>query len=97
MFSNVDNQLLGRLISKEEIEDILSSIVKYKGPGPNGCGMELFIQFRDLMGLNIMAATEEYRTKGFIPGVINATFIVLIPKKENPSTFSQCNLFPFIM
>jgi len=53
MFSDADNQFLGRWISKDDIEGVFNSSAKNKSLGPDRWGVELFIHFRDLMGLDI--------------------------------------------
>jgi hypothetical protein len=51
--------------------------------------MDLFIDFFDLMGSNLLRIIEQSRLVGRISIGINATFIALIPKKSNPKTFSD--------
>lgn len=50
-------------------------------------GVQLFIHFMELLKLGLMLVPEESRSLGNIFGSINATFIKLISKMMNPSTF----------
>lgn len=45
MFSEADNVLLGRPITREELAVVLKDCAKEKSPGLNGWGVELFIHF----------------------------------------------------
>lgn len=49
--------------------------------------MEVFIHFADLMIPDLLATIKESRINGFIPGVVNSTFIALIPKRKSPQIF----------
>ena len=91
MFNDSDNQTLGRPILMKEIGGVMQSSAKDKSPSPDGWDVELFIHFKELIGHAILAVTKESRTKGFIPGAINATFIALIPKKEHDS-YNICGI-----
>jgi len=76
---------------------ILQSCAKQKSPSPDGWGLELFIHLLEMMILDLLAVAEESLTHGNISGAINATFISLISKNPNLTTFgyyrpiSLCN------
>lgn len=71
MFTKEDDDKLGQLISRAEPTKILKDCKKEKSPGPDWWGMELFLQFIDLMLLDHLEV-------GFISELINATFLALI-------------------
>jgi hypothetical protein len=85
-------------VTLTEIKDILSLFKKERSPGPDGWTSEFFIFFFDLVGVDLLQLVEDSRLKGKISRSLNATFLVLIPKKDNPRTFfdfrpiSLCNL-----
>ena len=69
---------------------ILSHFSKDKAiPGPDGRMTELFLHFFELLGDEITLVVKESRLLGKIPTSLNATFLFLIPKKDNPDTLSN--------
>lgn len=52
-------------------------------------GLELFIHCLELMIPELLVVAEESRTLSHISRAINATFISLISKRENPNTFAD--------
>jgi hypothetical protein len=51
--------------------------------------IEFFLGFFDLLGNDILKVVEESRKNGHIHEPLNATFIALIPKSDNPTTFDD--------
>lgn len=49
-----DNVRIGRPTTLKEIKDTLNAFAKDKSPGPNGWTTELFIDFVDLVGEDIL-------------------------------------------
>jgi hypothetical protein len=82
----------------EEVKAVLLLFKKEKSMGPDDWTTKFFVYFFDLDREDILAMVEESRTSGAIPGGLNATFLTLIPKANNPSSFddfrpiSLCNL-----
>jgi hypothetical protein len=76
----------------------LLSFNKDRSPGPDGWTVEFFLQFFDLVGSDLLELVEDSRLRGKITGALNSTFLTLIPKANNPSTFGDyrpialCNL-----
>lgn len=64
-------------------------MAKDKSPGPDGWTVELFIHFFELIGDELTEVVEESRGKGEVFSPFNATFIALIPKKEDPESFED--------
>ena len=81
-----------------ESKHTLASFQKSKGLGPDGWPIEFYEDFFDLVGSNMLATIEEFKLNGRVLGGINATFISLIPKSLDPSSFNEfrpialCNL-----
>jgi len=71
---------------------------KDKSPRPDGWTVEFFTFFFDLVGIDLLKIVEESRMKGQIASGLNSTFIALIPKSNNLTTFNDfrpifvCNL-----
>eukprot|EP00253_Pinus_taeda_P010417 PITA_10417 len=80
---------LSRPVSKEEVEAAMKIMAKDKSPGPDGWTIELFLFFFDVIGSEITDVIEESRMKGEVYRPFNATFIALIPKKEDPGIFED--------
>ena len=76
-------------VTKEEVEVAMKQMEKDKSPGPDGCTVELFLSFFDLIGSEIPEVVEESRQKGEVYKPFNSTFIALIPKKDAPETFED--------
>jgi hypothetical protein len=80
------------------LSSILKAFSKDKSPGPDGWTVEFFLHFFELVGEDLLGMVEESRRKGEVIKFLNATFLVLIPKVNKPSSFgdfrpiSLCNL-----
>ena len=85
-------------ITLHEVEAVLKGFKKDKSPGLDGWPVEFFLDFFDLVGEDLVLAVEQAKIDGKVPGALNSTFLSLIPKCENPTTFvdfrpiSLCNL-----
>ena len=85
-------------VSLAEVEGDLTRFKKDKRPGPDGWPIEFFLWFFDFVGKDLLDAVELSRREGRANFSLNSTFITLIPKSENPSTFadfrpiSLCNM-----
>lgn len=73
----------------EEIETIIKKFARSKSPGPDGWMVELFSEFFDLMGKDLVRVVEESRVNGFVSGALNSTFIALIPMNSKPESFDE--------
>jgi hypothetical protein len=72
----------------QEIREALKSFSKDKSPGPDSWTVEFYLHFIDLVGPDLLALVEDSRLSGKVVGALNSTFLTLIPKTNNPSTFS---------
>lgn len=89
IFSVEDNVFIGRPVTLAEIEGILKKMAKDKSPRMDGWSVEFYLQFLDLLGDEMVRLVEEAHITGRISGGINATFISLIPKVTEPSSFQD--------
>jgi hypothetical protein len=76
-------------VSEKELLEVLQSFQKGKSPGPDGWPIEFYLGFYDLLGSDILKVVEESRINGHIHEPLNSTFIALIPKTDNPSSFDD--------
>ena len=83
------NKSLKEEITEEELEKIVYSFQKGKSPSPNGLIIEFFQGFYDLVKEDLLKAVKESQRVRKVLGALNMTFLALIPKKQNPSSFEQ--------
>jgi hypothetical protein len=72
-----------------ELKNILFLFKKERSPGPDGWTTEFFTHFFDLVGSDLLLMVEDARVKGKISSSLNSTFLVLIPKEDNPTSFND--------
>ena len=89
IYEEEDIKILDEHISVDEVEGVLKSFPHDKCPGPDGWTSEFFLFFFDIMGAEIAEMEELFRTTGHIPSNLNLTFIALIPKNDDPSSFGE--------
>ena len=93
-----DKELFLTALTLQDVEGVLIGFKKDKGPGPDGWPVEFYLHFFDLVGKDILNVIEHSRLEGRVIGVLNATFITLIPKCDKATTLgdfrpiSLCNL-----
>lgn len=76
-------------VTKEEVEGILRSMQKDKGLGTDGWTVEFFQHFFESLGNELTEVVEESRVKGLIYEPFNSTFIALVTKNEDPSSYED--------
>ena len=81
------NNLLKDEVIEEELEKVVYSCQKGKIPGPYGLTIEFFQGFYDLVKEDLLKTVQESQRDGKVFGALNSTFLALIPKKQNPSSF----------
>jgi hypothetical protein len=59
-----ENERMYREVTREEIIYVLISFMKYRGPCPEEWTMELYIEFFDMLGEDIIRVVEAVRTYG---------------------------------
>jgi hypothetical protein len=87
-----DTNLLDSPCMLQEVLGALNSFNKDRSPGPDGWTVEFFLHFFDLVGTDLLDLVEDSRLRGRIIGALNSTFLTLIPKENNPSTFGDYRL-----
>jgi len=81
-----DNHNLNRLVSEEEVSDVIKDMQNGKAPGPDGFNVDFFKACWDTVKQDILEVVEDSRQHKKVLKALNATFIALIPKKENVMT-----------
>jgi hypothetical protein len=75
------------LVTLVEILTTLKGFKVSKIAGLDGWTVEFFLAFFYLLGEDILGMVEETRRKGRVSGVLNDTFVALIPKSDKPDSF----------
>lgn len=81
--------MLTRVFVEEEVKAIVWDCEGNKCPGPDGFNFH-FIKARwDIMKANVLRVLRKSYCNYVLPKGTNATFIALIPKKDNPQGLSK--------
>lgn len=84
LVSEDDNRLLLTLPSMEELKEVVFSMDVGSAPGLDGFSDNFFQTCWDICNAMIF-----FLEGGTIPRGVNATVLALIPKVQNPSSFSE--------
>jgi hypothetical protein len=87
-----DISLLDYPCSLKEVLGALQSFKKDRSLGPDVWTVKFYLQFFDLVGSDLLEVVKDTRLGGKIVGALNSTFLTLIPKENNPSTFGDYRL-----
>ena len=77
-----DNVMLTAPFTSMEIKDVVFSMHPDKAPGPDGMNSAFFQHYWHILGQDVCTACLSFISNCAIPEEINATHIVLIPKKK---------------
>lgn len=89
-FVDQENSMeLNREVTLGELETTLKWFKSDKSPRPDRLLVEFYIAFFEIHGDDLLKVIEECRTIGCMHGAINSTFITLIPKTGNPTSFDD--------
>ncbi|XP_031091035.1 uncharacterized protein LOC115996030 [Ipomoea triloba] len=101
--SQTDNNYLLRPFENEEVKEALFSMFPDKAPGPDGMNPGFYQHYWDVVGGDVTSFVLDCLNSGSFPEGLNATNVVLIPKKSVPQTVSDlrpialCNVVYKIM
>jgi hypothetical protein len=80
---DLDRNMLDSRFEKEEIIQVVKDLQGDKSPGPDGFTMAFFQKCWRVLESDIMGFFDEFFEKGTFAYSLNATFVTLIPKKQN--------------
>jgi hypothetical protein len=83
MIGDMDQNLLDCRFEREEILQVVKDLQGDKSPGPDGFTMAFFQKCWPVLENNILGFFDEFFDKGTFAFSLNATFVTLIPKKQN--------------
>jgi hypothetical protein len=78
-----DRSLLDSRFERDEILQVVKDLQGDKSPGPDGFTMAFFQKCWHVLERDIMGFFDEFYAEGTFAGSLNATFVTLIPKKQN--------------
>lgn len=84
-----DNEQLCRLISEEEVWDIIEKMNPDKSPGPVGFSAHFYQKCWGIIRKDLVIMLQYIQKIANIGGSTNSTFFTLIPKDSNPSSFNR--------
>ena len=89
MINEEMNNFLKEEVIEEELEKIVYSFQKGRIPSTDGLTVEFFQGFCALVKEDLLKVVQESQRAGKVLGALNSTFLALIPKKQNPSSFEE--------
>ncbi|GKV46217.1 hypothetical protein SLEP1_g53216 [Rubroshorea leprosula] len=87
--SGEDNELLTALFSELEIKQAIWECSSSKSPGPDGFNFRFIKEMWEDIKSEIIDFVQEFHRLGRLVRGSNASFIVLIPKVENPQRIEE--------
>jgi hypothetical protein len=84
LIRNEDLQGLDSPFTKQEIDNIIKSLPSDKSPGPDGFNTNFIKKCWHIIAQDFYDLCEKFYQEEVCLRSINGSFIVLIPKKENP-------------
>ena len=83
------NDFLCAPFTEKDVKEALFQMGPMKAPGPDGFRTHFFQKNWDLCGEDLTRVVLKVLNGDASPGDINSTFIVLIPKVQNPVSLGQ--------
>ncbi|XP_043697269.1 uncharacterized protein LOC122648066 [Telopea speciosissima] len=79
---------LGKEVNGDEVKRVVFSLKSSKAPGPDGFGAGFYKHSWEVIGEELTHAVQWFFVNSFMPRSINATFITLVLKLGDVSTFA---------
>jgi len=86
---NADNEILCREFSEHEILEVVGQCGSNKSPGPDCYNFRYIKNKWDIIGVDMINVIHCFYVSGYILKGCNASFISLVPKKVNPTSFNE--------
>ena len=87
-----ERALLERQFDKEEVLQVVKDLQGDKAPGPDGFTMAFFQKCWSVIEVDVMGFFDEVYHHCKFERALNASFIALIPKKQNASNIRDSAL-----
>lgn len=72
-----------------EVKEALFSMDETKAPGMDGFNVCFFKKAWNIIGPSVVEAVQQFFETGFLPKVINCTYVTLLPKVENATSIKD--------
>lgn len=79
------NSMLMKEITNEEVKTTILQMHPDKAPGPDGMTPAFYQKYWKIVGRDVIKMTRDFFQTGRMPGGLNETNLVLLPKKKNPT------------
>ncbi|KAF5441975.1 hypothetical protein F2P56_037069 [Juglans regia] len=89
VISDSDSSILCSVPTMNEVFSALSSIPSNSALGPDGFGLGFFKSYWEVVKEDVLEAISEFFVSKQLPRFFTASFLVLIPKVDNPSGFDK--------
>lgn len=89
LVNNEDNSFLITLPYMEELKGVVFSLLACSALGPDGFSGHFYRTTWDIIKQDLMSVVVFFLSGEIVPRSVNATLLTLIPKKTNPSDFSD--------
>ena len=76
-----NNEMLIKLVSMQEVEEVINQMAPAKAPRPDGFTSNFFHHFWDLVKEEVLEIVEEFKNKRGVLKSFNTNFISLVPKE----------------
>lgn len=83
------NTMLVEHVTEPEIVDAVKALHPTKSPGPDGFTGSFYHHYWKTIGGDVIEAVNCFFESGRMPREVNRTYIVLIPKVDNPTKITQ--------
>ena len=87
LVSEENNLNLMKPFYEEEINNVVWAMESDKAPGPNGFSFHFYKVCWNKINTDLLRMVKSFQQKNKVGGSTNSTFLALIPKEVNPSTF----------
>lgn len=87
--SDADAAILQAPVQAEEIKEVLFSMPTNKAPEPDGYPMEFYKAAWPILAKDFVTAVQSFFIYGFMPHIINATILSLVPKTTDAEKMSD--------
>ena len=84
-----DNHVLMKPFSEKEIVEVIWAMELDKAPGPDGFSIHFYKVCWAIIKTDLVQMVTAFRRKEKVGGCTNSTFLALIPKEANPSSFDR--------